>query len=405
MNLLDALKLKLWQRENKVNSTLIQGVLLALGEDFCCAHFEDLMGELLASQKLKQIPKLLMTQEMKLPSLSSVEKEAERLMCAFDEGDRVIAVGDECYPKLLRSVGKERPILLFARGKMPEPLLNERAVLCVVGSRNKSLYGEEVIRALMQRLDPRSVLHVSGLAKGMDARSHEQALKKGLRSVAVLPCSVTDCYPHEHQSLKKEIEATGLSLSEYLPGDRPERWRFVERNRILSGLSHMVLVVEAGLKSGALITARHAADQGRDVFAVPGSIFSRQSAGCLELLEDGVSIYVSPERFCEAFYERAKQMGVNVFMCCDKSSDEDEQDKTIEMAETLFGPWNKEKNTSDQLLLMLQKGAMSAPELGLALKIDAGELRRVLSRLEVQGRVKRSYSGYTLTRLGAQSLS
>jgi DNA processing protein len=206
------------------------------------------------------------------------EREA-RLLAA---GARVVAPGDGEYPRLLRETPRP-PARLWLRGK---PLAEAPAV-AVGGARRASRAGLHAARHLAGGLARAGVVVVSGFARGVDAAAHRAALEEGGTTVAVFGCGLDVCYPPEHEPLLAEIVAAGTAMSEFDPGERPLPYYFPIRNRIIAGLSRLVLVVEAAEKSGSLITARYAADFGRDVAAVPGPILTEGCAGSNALLKDG----------------------------------------------------------------------------------------------------------------------
>lgn len=198
-------------------------------------------------------------------------------------GAHVLTWEDEAYPRLLAEIPDPPPIL-YIRGELkPE----DAWAVAVVGTRRASTYGREVTRRLVTVLAQSGVTVVSGLARGIDAVAHQTALEAGGRTIAVLGCGIDLVYPPEHRDLARRIAGQGALVTEYPPGTPPEPGNFPPRNRIISGLSLGVLITEAGRDSGALITADYAAEQGRDVFAVPGSILSAGCAGTNRLIQDG----------------------------------------------------------------------------------------------------------------------
>jgi len=213
---------------------------------------------------------------------------------AFDEtaflrelagrGLRWIARGHPSFPPRLRSV-HDPPPGLFVRGAAQLDLL-ERPSVAVVGARACSSYGTAVARMLGRDLAAAGVVVVSGLARGVDAEAHRGALDSG-STVAVLGCGIDRDYPRAHASLAAKIAGSGLIVSEYPPGVEPAPWRFPARNRIVAGLTRATVVVEARERSGALITADLALEEGRDVLAVPGEITSLLSRGANHLLRLG----------------------------------------------------------------------------------------------------------------------
>ena len=188
------------------------------------------------------------------------------------------------YPKRLRDI-HDPPEKLYCQGDIS--LLQSRTV-AVVGSRKYTLYGKNVTLMIGKRLAENDVTTVSGLALGVDAFSHEGALDAGGRVIGVLGSGIDMMTPYSNRKLmKRGLDSGGLVVSEYPQGTPPYRSRFPARNRIISGLSEAVIIVEADLNSGSLITAKHAAEQGRCVYAVPGNINSQSSIGCNLLIRDG----------------------------------------------------------------------------------------------------------------------
>jgi DNA processing protein len=186
---------------------------------------------------------------------------------------------------LLKAI-PDPPLVLYIRGSLRE---NEVSI-ALVGSRKATPYGLNVTQSLSRDLAKVGITIVSGLARGVDARAHHAAIEAGGRTIAVLGSGVDVIYPSEHRMLAEKIVSAGALISEFPLGTSPNREHFPVRNRIISGLSHLVVVIEASDKSGSLITARMAAEQGREVLAVPGTIFNEQSRGCHALIKDGASL-------------------------------------------------------------------------------------------------------------------
>jgi DNA processing protein len=211
--------------------------------------------------------------------------EPEYLRTLTSRGYRFLPCA-QC-PPLLRAI-HDPPPGLFVRGDADLALLSQPAV-AVVGARACSGYGSSVARMLGRELAAAGLLVVSGLARGVDAEAHRGALEAGGHTVAVLGCGVDRDYPAAHAELARRIVAAGLVVAEYAPGVEPAPWRFPARNRIIAGLCAATIVVEARERSGALITADLALEEGREVFAVPGEIGSGLSAGTNALLKLGAS--------------------------------------------------------------------------------------------------------------------
>ncbi len=218
----------------------------------------------------------------------SLAEEMEKIARA---GARLLTWDDPAYPPHLRHI-YDPPFLLYVKGELLEA--DEWAV-AIVGTRRASIYGKEVTKQLARDLARNQVTVVSGLASGIDTQAHRAALEAGGRTIAVLGNGLDIVYPSQNKALSNRIEETGALISEFPLGTRPEGRNFPRRNRIISGLTLGTVVAEAGPVSGALITARHALEQGRDVFAVPGNILSRQSQGTNELIRDGAIPVLSVE--------------------------------------------------------------------------------------------------------------
>jgi DNA processing protein len=212
-------------------------------------------------------------------------EEAEAAIAAAAAcGARFVAIGEAGYPGLLRHI-ERAPIMLCVKG---ETALAERPCLAVVGARNASALGMRFTRDLAGEAGRAGATIVSGLARGIDTAAHEAALSTG--TVAVLAGGIDVVYPPENARLQAGIASQGLLVSEHVPGTIPLARHFPQRNRIIAGMSLGVVVMEAALRSGSLITARLAAEQGREVFAVPGSPLDTRAAGCNRLIQDGAQL-------------------------------------------------------------------------------------------------------------------
>lgn len=196
----------------------------------------------------------------------------------------IITMADALYPDRLRNI-YQPPLLLYGKGAMP--LFDEEAAVAVVGTRSCTPYGIKCAEKLGYELTQQGGMVVSGMAKGVDGAAMRGALRFGGFTCGVLGGGVDVVYPAENRRLYEDIAATGVLLSEYPPQTLPEAWHFPVRNRIISGLSVAAVVVEAPVKSGALITAENAMEQGRDVFAIPGPVDTPNSAGCHRLIREG----------------------------------------------------------------------------------------------------------------------
>lgn len=214
---------------------------------------------------------------------------AEELRRARQLDLTVLSLDDRAYPEWLRHIPNQ-PVILYVKG---DPAVLAEPGISIVGSRAASSYGLRMAENLAGQLARSGITVISGLAQGIDTAAHRGALKAGGLTVAVLGCGLDLVYPPENRDLHNAIPASGALVSEYPLGTRPDSFRFPARNRIISGLSRGVVVVEATGKSGSLITANLALEQGREVFAVPGQADSLKSAGCHRLLQDGAKLVTS----------------------------------------------------------------------------------------------------------------
>lgn len=214
-----------------------------------------------------------------------IDVAGELALCA-EHNIKILTDQDLAYPRMLREI-HDPPGILFVRGEILPP---DAIAIAIVGARHATHYGLAQAERLAGSLARTGITIVSGLARGIDAAAHRGALAAGGRTLAVLGSGVLNMYPPEHAELADEIAAHGAVLSESPPRSPPLAGAFPQRNRIISGLSLGVVVVEASTQSGALISARHAMEQGREVFAVPGRVDSRVSRGCHRLIRDGAKL-------------------------------------------------------------------------------------------------------------------
>ena len=263
---------------------------------------------------------------------------------------------DPVFPPLLAAI-HDPPARVFLRGS-GAPALLDRPAVAVVGARVCSSYGRSVARSLARDLASAGLVVVSGMARGIDGEAHRGALDAGGSTVAVLGCGVDRDYPAAHAELARRIEVGGLIVSEYEPGVEPAPWRFPARNRIIAGLCRATVVVEARERSGALITADFALEEGREVLAVPGEITSSLSAGTNALLRLGATPVTRSEDVLEVFGLEAA--------VSEKAA---------------LGP------TAQQLLARLGDGALTADEVVRASGVEPGAVAAALVELELAGRV------------------
>jgi DNA processing protein len=217
----------------------------------------------------------------------------EQFLKLAEDGISFVSFEQEAYPAKLRHIF-DPPYCLYYRGSLPP---QDRYSVAIVGARGRSAYGMELAQKLAETLAREQIVVISGLARGIDGDAHRGALKGEGDTYAVLGCGVDRCYPAEHRYLYDSLLSRGGILSEYPPGTAPAAHFFPARNRIISGLCDCVVVIEAREKSGSLITADYAMEQGRDVYALPGRVTDSLSRGCNALIRQGAGIFLGIEDF------------------------------------------------------------------------------------------------------------
>ena len=226
------------------------------------------------------LPEKIVNSFVKIRGEINLENELEKI----DQlGISVLTFLDEDYPRSLQSIENPPPVL-YIKGCFVD---EDDYSVAVVGTRHRTSYGKQVASELAKFLASNGVTVVSGLARGIDTIAHQSSIDAGGRTIAVFGSGLDIIYPPENRALAENIETHGVLVSEFYPGTNPEAVNFPPRNRIISGLSKAVVIVEADEKSGALITARFSVEQSRDVFAVPGSIYAPRSRGANRLIRDG----------------------------------------------------------------------------------------------------------------------
>lgn len=316
---------------------------------------------------LQQVPGLR-TEAIDAISNGPPYHEAEReLQRTAQLGISLLCFGDPSYPAILAGIYKP-PMVLYLKGKVE---LLSKVGLAVVGSRAATSYGLKVARDLSGQLAAKGLVIVSGLALGIDTAAHAGALAVGGETIAVLGCGLDVDYPKSNARLAEQIGEAGLLVSEYRLGTQPDAYRFPARNRIISGLARGVLVVEAAQRSGSLITARLALDEGREVFAIPGRVDSVKSTGTHRLLQEGAKLVSSIDDILE---ELGWQVGSS---CAVQVSDRPAAASTVRLAE--------DEERILQLLDVYPKHIdviISQAQLGVA------KVNEVLLRLELHGLIE-----------------
>ncbi|MBP3217983.1 MAG: DNA-processing protein DprA [Lachnospiraceae bacterium] len=299
----------------------------------------------------------------------------------LEQGIQMVVEEDEAYPARLRTI-PDPPGVLYVLGRLPD---QEKPALAIVGARDASPYGREQARRFARELSMAGVQIISGMARGVDGIAGRAALSGSGCSFAVLGCGVDICYPPENRDLYDELKKQGGLISEYRPGTEPKSGLFPLRNRIISGLCDVLLVTEARLRSGTLITADAALEQGREVYAIPGRISDSFSMGCNQLICQGAQAAVSPEQLLEFFYgvrgeapeeaqlERAKCVSIR------KSLPQEEG--------ILYELLNESELRHSRDLLEALSGELHHP-------VSAGELKRLLMKLILKGYAAEEGTGW-----------
>lgn len=330
----------------------------------------------------------------------SLEEAEEILAQCREKKIGIVTIDDGIYPDRLRNIF-DPPILLYCRGHLP--VLDEEAVIALVGTRRATPYGLDTAERLGFGLARHGAVVCTGLARGIDTAAALGALRAGGQVVGVLGCGIDRIYPAENQYLYEDVAARGALLSEYPPGTEPIAKHFPVRNRIISGLSLAAVVVEAPEKSGALITAATALEQGRDVFAVPGNADAVNSQGCLQLLREGAGLaasswdvlsgYVSlyPGKLKNLSYEPPKNSG---YQQREEEAQRSRETTEKTAAETRL-PLDLHKNeqgfTDDQIVILQtlsQEEALQADDIIQRTQIPARRALSALTMLEIENYVQ-----------------
>jgi DNA processing protein len=279
----------------------------------------------------------------------------------------MLSLLDPDYPKLLASI-YDPPLILYVKGTLiPE----DQAALAIVGTRHPSAYGIRTAGRFASELAARGLTIVSGLARGIDGEAHRAALRAKGRTIAVLGSGLDVIYPEEHRELFAAISEAGAVVSEFPLGTEPAAFNFPRRNRVISGLSIGALVVEASRRSGSLITASVAAEEGREVYVIPGPIDSLTSQGTNDLIQHGARLVTSPDEIIEDLSPQIRPL-VKL-----------EQETPADQGEA----------AQDPILKWLSKTPLAFDELAVKTAIAPEELHSRLTALELKGSLKRLFGG------------
>lgn len=321
-----------------------------------------------------------------LPSLLDKSlRETNRILsdCAA-KGIRLLTLHEDAYPASLRAIA-DPPLVLYMLGNLPET--EERPVIGIVGARSASAYGLSVAERMGYALHAGGCTVVSGMAKGIDGAAMRGALKAGNRVIAVLGCGVDRIYPRENKDLYNELLVRGCILSEYPPATPPVAENFPPRNRIISGLSDGVLIVEAAKKSGSLITAESALEQNRDVFAIPGNIGTPACEGSNRLICNGAELVLDASDILQAYAYRydLPEEQTQPDSIPEKTID---IDKSINYIDAKAIPEGLSPE-SETLIRTIGASTMTMDELIAASGMSAGKVLSCATLLEVKGFLRR----------------
>ncbi len=259
-------------------------------------HFGSPEKVLSASEKeLAELPDIGTVIASNISNKISWDKAEEQLRLLEKNQVQILTFKDDDYPQILLSI-YDPPPFLFVKGEVKR---DDRNAVAIVGCRSASHYGKRITERIGRELAQRGITIVSGLARGIDSIGHLSALKENGRTLAVFGSGLDVLYPPENKKLAQQIQSSGAILSEFFLGTKPEAQNFPRRNRLISGLSLGVVIVEAGNKSGALLTARCALEQNREVFAIPGNLGSKNSEGTNRLIKEGAKLVTSVEDILE----------------------------------------------------------------------------------------------------------
>lgn len=287
-----------------------------------------------------------------------IETAGSYLNEALSKGMKVIDIESDEYPDKLRMIEKP-PLVLYCIG---DTSLLKQAEVAVVGTRRASAYGKWIAGEIASVLAENNVVHVSGMAEGIDSAGHRAVLSAKGKSIAVLGTGADICFPVSSRKIYEDLRLNGLIVSEYRPGTTGYRANFPKRNRIISGLTDKVVIVEGALRSGSLITARIALEQGKDIYAVPGNINQPNSIGPNLLISDGAIPIANPSEIAETLGIVRMKKKSREYVLSDTEK--------------------------DVLFLVRDAGSITADEIKTALDVPADNLMAALTVLELQGIVR-----------------
>jgi DNA processing protein len=291
--------------------------------------------------------------------------------------ENIIKLDDPRFPNLLKDTGKDAPKQLYYKGNFDEEIFGN--CLAVVGSRRMTSYGKQIAEKLVSQIASNNITIVSGFMYGIDATAHKATVNAGGRTIAVMPCGIDLIHPEFQEELYKEIlDSSGLIISEYEKDFLPALWTYPRRNRIVAGLSKAILVIEAGEKSGSLITANFAKKYKRKIFVVPCPLTSSLSFGICQLIREGAQVVTCANDILDFFKLRGEL----------------KEARPLE----IFGEANRGRASmglfDQQIIAELQKEPLATDDLARCLDISLAELGAKLSIMEIEEKIKKENDKY-----------
>ena len=285
----------------------------------------------------------------------------------------IYTIQENEYPKLLKEIGKDAPKQLYYKGSWDAEIFEN--CLAVVGSRMMTTYGRQVVEKIISEVAAAGVTIVSGFMYGVDAEAHKTALRVGGRTIAVMPCGIDLIHPEHQQDLYMEIlNDKGLVVSEYEGSAQPALWTYPRRNRIVAGMSKAALIIEAGEKSGSLITAELAKKYKRKVFVVPGPITSENSKGIMQLIKEGATAISSAGDILPIFGSRTILGGPT--------------------SPKIKGEVGPQDIVEQQIIEHLQREALDIDTMSRNLGMSASKTGTILSMMQLKGQIKQEGNKY-----------
>lgn len=310
-------------------------------------------------------------------NLKPAEREIKK---ASKLGITIIGIGTELYPTILNEL-PDPPLVLYVQGDVS--VLHQRNAFCIVGTRKCTAYGMSAALGVSEQLARCGMVIVSGVALGIDSGAHRGAIRGQGKTIGIMGCGLDVPYPYGNEQLKNDIIKNGALISEFPLGTQPLPSNFPIRNRLLSGFSLGVAVMEAGERSGSLITAKYAAEQGRDVFALPGNISNPMSAGTNRLIQDGAALLSGADAILAEYLIRFP-----AFFNIQEMVQEDEKEDLISKTDgenlMTFSPNDKEK----KLLKVLNRKPMHINEIVRLSEMTVSEVMTIITMLHIKGKIK-----------------